>query len=132
MEESTRQKKYARLIQKELGDIFQHHIKEITQNAFITITHTKITPDLSLARVKLSFFMVKDPEGLLANIIDNLKHIRHILGLRIGKQVRIVPNLEFYIDETEEAASKMDKLIESLNIPPAPDSDDDNDSIYRK
>lgn len=117
--ETTRQQKYARLLQKELGDIFQADIKGLFQGAFITVTQVRITPDLAIARVYLSFLAAKDPKGLLDEIEDQKKAVRNELGKRIGKQVRIIPTLSFYLDDSAEYAANIDKLMATIEIPPA-------------
>lgn len=119
MNESTRQQKYAKLIQKDLSDIFQKDKLGLFGNSFVTIADVRVTPDLSIAKIYLSMLMVNDKEGLIETITARKSEVRKILGNKIGKQVRIVPDLLFFIDEVEERASKMDKLIDSLNIPPA-------------
>ena len=88
-------------------------------NNFVTIADVKVTPDLSIAKIYLSMMLVKDREDLLDRILSKKSEIRKILGNMIGKQVRIVPDLAFYIDEVEERASRIDNLIDSLDIPPA-------------
>lgn len=119
MKESTRQLKYSKLIQKDLSEIFQRDKMGVFAGSFVTIADVKMTPDLSIATVYLSMLMVKDKEALLDKINDHKNEIRRDLGNKIGKQVRIVPDLRFFIDEVEESASKIDKLIDSLDIPPA-------------
>jgi ribosome-binding factor A len=115
---STRQQKYARLLQKELGDIFQRDKKGILENAFVTVADVRVSADLSVARVYLSMLLAKDREKVLERINTRKKEIRKALGDRIGKQVRIVPELVFEIDEVEENAQRIEDLIKNLNIPP--------------
>ena len=79
-----------------------------------------MSPDLSVARVYLSMLLVQNKEKLLENITLHKGEIRKALGNRIGKQVRIVPELIFIKDEVEEQASRLDELIKNLNIPPTP------------
>lgn len=119
MSGSTRQQKYARLIQKELGDIFQRDKKGILENAFITIADVRVSPDLSVAKVYISMLLAKEKEQILAKINARKKEIRKELGIKIGKQVRIIPELVFFIDEVEEKAQRIEDLIKNLNIPPA-------------
>ncbi len=118
--ESKRQQKFSRLILKDLGDIFQRDKMGIFSNTFVTIADVKITPDLSLARVYVSIFS-PDKEAIFERINNHKSEIRRELGNKIGKQVRIVPDLEFFIDEVEERAARIDKIISDLDIPPADD-----------
>ena len=124
--DSTRQKKYARLIQKDLGEIFQRTARDLFGGAFITVTQVKVSPDLAQAKVYLSFLMVKDSEALLNEIERNNKTIRQQLANRIGKQARVIPELFFFIDDTEEVANRVKQLFENLEIPP---EDYHNDSM---
>ncbi len=119
MTESTRQLKYAKLIQKDMSDIFQRDKMGIFSGNFITIADVKVSPDLSIATIYLSMLLVKDKKALLDKITDHKNEIRRDLGNKIGKQVRIVPDLRFFIDQVEEEAMKIDQLIDSLDIPPA-------------
>jgi ribosome-binding factor A len=125
--ESTRQQKYARLLQKEIGEIFQRDTKHLFGKAFITITLVKMSPDLGFAKIYLSMFMVDSREEMLDVINQKKSQIRKILGQRIGKQVRIVPEIAFFIDDIEDHAQKMDKIISGLDIPPATETDEKED-----
>lgn len=118
MEESTRQKKVARLIQKEVADIFIKDSKGIIGGSFISVSHVSISPDLSVAKIYISMLLEKDKNAILDKIELRKSEIRKLLGNQIGKQVRIVPELIFYIDDLEEKATRMDALIDSLHIPP--------------
>lgn len=120
---STRQQKFGKLLQKELSEIFQRNKKGLLDNTFITIAEVRVSTDLSVAKVYISMMLAKDKQATLENINLHKKEIRKALGEKIGKQVRIIPELIFYIDEVEENAHKIETLIKSLNIPPAPDSD---------
>ena len=115
---TTRQQKFSRLIQKELSDIFQRDKRGILDNAFITIADVRMSPDLSVARIYLSMTLAKDKEKVLEKINSGKKEIRKALGDRIGKQVRIIPEIVFFIDEVEENASRIEEIIKNLNIPP--------------
>ena len=118
MNESKRQLKFSKLIQKDLSDIFQKNKSGIFTNQFVTIADVRMSPDLSVAKIYLSMLLVKDQAALLDKINEHKSEIRWELGNKIGKQVRIVPELVFYIDDVEEQASKLDNLIDNLNIPP--------------
>ena len=122
---TTRQQKFSRLIQKELSDIFQRDKRGILENAFITITDVRVSPDLGVAKIYISMMLAKDRQGMFEKINNRKKEIRKALGNKIAKQVRIIPELIFFIDEVEENASKMDQLIDNLNIPPKKQSDEE-------
>jgi len=118
MAESTRQQKFSRLIQKELSDVFQRDKRGILENTLVTIADVKVSPDLSVASIYISMMLVKDKQKVLEKFNANKKEIRKALGERIGKQVRIIPELVFYIDETEENAKRIEDILKNLNIPP--------------
>ncbi|MDF7819271.1 30S ribosome-binding factor RbfA [Runella sp. MFBS21] len=121
--ESKRQQKVARQIQKDLSDIFQKEGRTWFDNAFITVTIVRMSPDLAIARVYLSFLVTKNKGLLLEQIQERNKQIRQLLGQRIRHQLRIVPELHFYLDDTAEYAAKMDALFAGITIPPAPEEE---------
>lgn len=114
---STRQLKFARLIQKEISDIFQRDKRGILDNAFITVADVKVSPDLGVAKIYISMMLAKDKQAVLEKINTRKSEIRKALGDKIRKQARVVPELIFYLDEVEENAQRMDSLIKNLNIP---------------
>ncbi|MEZ4903748.1 MAG: 30S ribosome-binding factor RbfA [Spirosomataceae bacterium] len=117
--ESKRQQKVARQIQKDLSDIFQKEGKSWFDNAFVTVTTVRMSPDLAIARVYLSFLVAKNKGLILEQIQERNKSIRQVLGQRVRHQLRIVPELHFYLDDTAEYAAKMDTLFAGLTIPKA-------------
>ncbi len=119
--DSKRQQKFSRLIQKELGDIFQQDTKSLFGKAWITVTQARVSPDLGVAKVYLSFLLAENKGELLGQINEQKKAIRQALAVRIRNQVRVIPELVFFMDDTAEYAAKMDTLIAGLEIPPAPD-----------
>ena len=122
---TQRQQKYARLLQKEIGEILQQDTKSMFGGAFITVSGVNVSPDLSIASVYLSLTLTKKPQAILEDVREKGKQIRQQLGGRIRNQVRIIPELRFFADETLLEAEKMDKLIASLHIPPAPEGEED-------
>ncbi len=124
--ESKRQQKYAKLIQKELGDIFQKEAKPLVGRAMVTITRVMMSPDLGFAKAYLSFLMA-DSKTLFDSINDHKKEIRHALAKRIGKTVRVIPELAFFPDDSASSAQHMDKVISDLNIPPAPEEEEEEE-----
>jgi ribosome-binding factor A len=127
MSSTVRQQKFAKLIQKELSDIFQRDKRGIVGNAFISIAEVKISPDLSVAKVYISMLLAKDKPAILEKLDLHKKEIRKALGDRIRNQARIVPEIAFFIDEVEENAARMDELISGLTIPPPPQEEDEKE-----
>lgn len=125
--ESKRQQKVARQLQRDLSEIFQRDVPHLFNGAFITVTSVRVSPDLSVARVYLSFLATKNRQLLLETIQEKGKVLRQHLGERVRHQLRIVPELSFYLDDTAEYADKMDKLFAGLEIPPAPDEDEEDE-----
>ncbi|WP_207433674.1 30S ribosome-binding factor RbfA [Sabulibacter ruber] len=115
--ESKRQQKFARLIQKEIAEIFQRDVSHLFQGAYISVSGVKVSPDLGVAKIHLSLLLNPKGRDLLNEIRVNAKTIRHELAKRIKNQVRVIPELIFYLDETAEYAAKMDKIISELDIP---------------
>jgi ribosome-binding factor A len=123
MSGTVRQQKFARLIQKELSDIFQRDKKGILDNKMVSIAEVKMSPDLGVAKIYISMMLVDNKQAILDNLNLHKKEIRKALGEKIRKQARIVPELIFYIDDVEENAMRIDALIENLQIPPAKDEE---------
>jgi ribosome-binding factor A len=109
--ETTRQKKVARLLQKELGEIFQRESRNMFNGAFITVTTVRISPDLSFAKVYISMFAVKDKNEMLKMIKSKNKEIRTNLAEKIKNQVRAIPTFDFYIDDSLDYAEKIENLL---------------------
>jgi ribosome-binding factor A len=118
MQESKRQQKISRLVQRDLGQIFQMDAKGHFSEAFITVTRVRVSPDLSMARVYLSLMMVQDKEQYIHEINEKKGLVRRFLGERIGKNIRIVPDLHFYLDDSAEYADHIDQILKNLHIPP--------------
>ena len=121
---SKRQQQYSRLLQKELGEIFQRDTKSLFSGVFITVTHLDVSPDLSVAKAYLSIMLAPDKQLMFQNIKDNVKVIRNTLASKIRKEVRIIPELIFYLDDSIEYVSKIDKLFKDLDIPPAKNTEE--------
>lgn len=109
--ESNRQYKVARLLQKEMGDIFEVDMRRLFPGAMVTITKVNVTKDLSLARFNLSIFAVKDKRPSMDDIRSHIPEFRYKLGNRIAKQVRIIPQIEFYEDDSLDYIENIEKLL---------------------
>ena len=114
MQESKRQKQIGQLVQKELSDIFQRMGYNITEGGMISISAVRITPDLLEARVYLSMFQIKDTAAMLNQIKDRNWEIRKELGLRVGKQLRRVPELSYFLDDTLDYVFRMEELFKKI------------------
>lgn len=108
--ETTRQNKIARLIQKELSDIFLLQTKAM-HGVLVSVSVVRISSDMSYARVYLSVFPSERSEEIVKNINDNMKSIRFELGNRVRHQLRIIPELKFFVDDSLDYAAHIDELL---------------------
>jgi ribosome-binding factor A len=109
--ETTRQNKVARLLLKDLSDILQKMNATLAPGQLITVTVVRISPDLSVARVYVSIFPAAQREQTLEAIRQNAKNIRMILGNRVRHQLRIIPELVFFLDDSLDYAERIDDLL---------------------
>ncbi len=107
---STRQQKISRLIQKELSELILMQTK-LTRGLMVTVSGVKVSSDLSIATVYLSVFPSEKGAETVKNINDNVKDIRFDLGQRVRHQLRIIPELRFFLDETIEYMEHIDELL---------------------
>ena len=114
MLEGKRQKQVAAVLEKEMNDIFQKLGLTMMDGGMVSISSVKITPDLFEARIYLSFFKVQDPIQALRNIQERSWEIKKQLTAQVRHQLRTMPQLTFYIDDTLEYADKMEKLFKDL------------------
>jgi len=109
--ESKRQQRINKLLQKDLGEIFQVEMGHVTRRAMVTVTKVNVTPDLSLAKVYLSLFATSDHDKLLKDIQSHSSEIRGKLGSRIRHQLRVVPELRFYEDDSLDYIEHIEELL---------------------
>jgi ribosome-binding factor A len=115
MQESKRQKQVAGLLNEELSGIFQRMGLNIIDGGMVSISKVVITPDLYDARVYLSFFQVEDKEALLQKIKDRAWEIKRELTSRVRNQLRSMPQLSFYIDDTLDYVFKMEEVFKKIH-----------------
>lgn len=108
--QETRQAKISRLLQKELAQIFQSQTR-MMHGMMVSVTRVKISPDLSVCTAYLSVFPSEKAEETVANVNANMKTIRYELGQRIRNQVRIIPELRFFIDDSLDYIDHIDELL---------------------
>ena len=116
--ESKRQQKFAGVIQKDLAEIFQREGMNYLPGTMVTVTKVRVSPDLALARVYLSFFNTPNKDLAINTIKSHAGEIRYKLGSRIKDQARIVPQLDFFVDDTSEYVERMDKILDKISKEP--------------
>jgi ribosome-binding factor A len=109
--DSLRQSKVARLLQKELGDIFIKEYRSPLPGIMVSITQVRVSPDLGVAKVYVSLFPATNKQEALADLKRKTSEIRGFLGHRVGKQLRVIPELIFYLDDSFDYAEKIDQLL---------------------
>ncbi|HUW06746.1 MAG TPA: 30S ribosome-binding factor RbfA [Williamwhitmania sp.] len=108
---STRQEKVARQLQRDLGEIIQKEGQALFFGKMVTVTSVRVSPDLSFAKTFLSIFPSNDKDATLALIRTHTKQIRHELGKRVKNQLRIVPELAFFIDDSLDYIENIENLL---------------------
>ena len=127
--QSTRQEKISRLLQKEFGDIFVHYGRQI-QGVIISVSEVRITSDLSISRIYLSIFPTEKATELIERINADKSSIRYELGRRLRNQLSIIPELNFYLDESIDKLANIDKILGAdpyLHVPLDEEDDDAED-----
>ena len=108
--QETRQNRIARLLQKELAEIFQSQTRAM-HGVLVSVTKVRISPDLSICTAYLSIFPSEKAAELLENIRKNEKSVRYELGQRVRNQLRIIPELRFFIDDSLDYMEHIDELL---------------------
>lgn len=109
--DTTRQQKVSRLLQKEMAELFQRDLQGLFHGKMVTVTVVRISPDLSVARVYLSVFPPAAREEVMKSLEEHNASIRHRLGQKIRHQIRIVPELHFFIDDSLDYYENIDNLL---------------------
>ena len=108
--QETRQNKIARLLQKELSIIFQRQTQQM-HGVMVSVTRTKVSPDLSICTAYLSIFPSEKAEENIKNVTANEKSIRYELGTKVRYQLRIIPELRFFVDDSLDYIERIDALL---------------------
>jgi ribosome-binding factor A len=108
--DTTRLQKIERLVQKDLSEIFLLQTKRM-HGVMVSVTNVKMSPDLSVSKAYLSIFPSQKGQEIMENINSNKKSIRYELGSRIGKQIRRVPELTFFLDDSIDYLENIDQLL---------------------
>jgi ribosome-binding factor A len=114
MQEGKRQKQVASLVQKELNEVFQRLNLTMMDGGMVSISSVKISPDLLQAKIYLSFFQVKSAPDSMKHVEEKSWEIKRQLALRVKSQLRRIPVLQFYIDDTLDYVFKMEEIFKKL------------------
>jgi ribosome-binding factor A len=114
MKEGKRQKQVSGLIQEEVNIIFQRLSLNMIDGGMVSISSVKITPDLLEARIYLSVFNAKDNKQVIKRIEDRAWEVKKELAARIKSQVRRMPELKFFLDDTLDQVFKMEELFKQI------------------
>ena len=126
--DTTRQLKYSKLIQKEIGTIFQREGQTFYGKAFVTVTGVRVSPDLGIAKIYLSVFGVKNSQETIDQVEKHNKEIRKRLGNEIRHQARIIPELKFFLDDSLDYVEKIEKLLNDSK-PIRPEGEDVGENV---
>ena len=118
MQEGKRQKQVAAVIQQEMNDIFMRLGLNMIEGGMVSISSIKVTPDLLEARIYLSFFKIADAKAAMKKIETQAWEIKRELSDRIKRQLRRIPVLQFYIDETLDYVFKMENIFKEIDLKP--------------
>lgn len=109
--DSVRQQKVNKLLAKELAEIFRSEARSLFGGGFISVTQVRVSPDLGSAKVYLSIMATKDKQAIF-RLVESQNHaIRRRLGMAVGKQLRVVPELFFFIDDSLDYAMRIEELL---------------------
>lgn len=109
--ESTRQLKVAKELQKDLAEIIRSKGMAIFDGAMVTVSGVKISPDLSVAKVYVSIFPSEKADKVMGILKDNVRALRGELGNKVAKQLRIVPELTFFLDNSLDYVAHIEELL---------------------
>ena len=123
MQEGKRQKQVGSLIQEEINQIFQKFGLNMIDGGMVSISSVKLTPDLLEARVYLSFYKVADPKGALKKIQERSGEIKRELGNSVRQQLRRIPEIKYFRDETLDHVFKMEELFRQISAERGGNSD---------
>lgn len=112
--DSIRQQKLSKLLQKELGHILQQNYSNLSPGTLVTVTSVRVSPDLSVSRIYVSIFGKQDRTQVLERLRENTKDIRFDLGQRVKNQMRIIPLLNFFLDDSLDQALRIDELLKKI------------------
>ncbi len=111
MNESNRQRKVAQIIQEDFAELFRKQSSESKESFMVSVSDVKVTPDLSIAKIYLSIFPQEYRKPIMQEIEVNKSQYRNFIGQKMGKQVRVIPQLNFYLDTSLDDVEKIEKEL---------------------
>ncbi|KFF11873.1 30S ribosome-binding factor RbfA [Chryseobacterium soli] len=109
--ESNRQRKVAQIIQEDFAELFRKQASESKQSILVSVSDVKVTPDLGIAKIYLSIFPQEFRSAVMKEIEENKAQYRNFIGQKMGKQVRIIPQINFYLDTALDDVEKLEKEL---------------------
>jgi len=109
--ESNRQRKVAQIIQEDFAELFRKQASESKQSILVSVSDVKVTPDLGIAKIYLSIFPQEHRSSIMKEIEENKAQYRNFIGQKMAKQVRIIPQLSFYLDTTLDDVERIEKEL---------------------
>ena len=128
MQEGKRQKQVSSVLQQEMNEIFVRLGMNMIDGGMVSIATIKVTPDLLEARIYLSFFKVADPTSALKKVQERAWEIKRELSDRVKHQLRRIPVLHFFMDDTLEYVFKMEEVFKQIQIDSPPGDGEENPS----
>lgn len=116
--ESNRQRKIAQIIQEDLSELFRKQSAESRQNILVSVSDVKVTADLGIAKIYLSIFPQDFRDAVMKEIEANKSAYRNFVGQKMAKQIRSIPQLNFYLDTTLDDVERLEKELKGLGNNP--------------
>lgn len=111
MNESNRQRKIAQIIQEDFAELFRKQSAESKQSFLVSVSDVRVTADLGIAKIYLSIFPQEFRKPIMKEIEENKSQYRNFIGQKMGKQVRIIPELNFYLDTSLDDVEKLEREL---------------------
>lgn len=116
--ESNRQRKISQIIQEDLAELFRKQSSESKESILVSVSNVKVSADLGIAKVYLSIFPQKYRDAVMKEINSNKPYYRNFIGQKMGKQVRIIPDINFYLDTSLDDVERIEKELKGLGDNP--------------
>ncbi|MEO1436673.1 MAG: 30S ribosome-binding factor RbfA [Bacteroidota bacterium] len=112
--ESKRQRQVASVIQRHISDVLLKEGRYFYEDALVTVTNVRVSPDIGIARIYLSVYNTPNKEAVIDVLNFNIQRLKNNLAARIRKHVRRIPNLELYLDDTLDEMYRLNEIFDKL------------------